>query len=283
MKTARPLICAFIAIPGLMFLCAGSVGCSGSSLDAGIKSLFEGARSPQQNLLIAVSSDDPDLRRDALTKIARSRESRSEWAVKAYIAMATLETDPQTRCIAVRALTRSNDARAPETLLKILNFRAYPASEVYPPADDVRADSARGLADLLTADMVALELRPQIRDVLIDRLKNDTYRHTRLFAARGLGNYPERLVVDALVLALRDDDFAVARESETSMAKLTGQAFHCSVLDWEAWTKANPDHLFDGKGTVPPARKPAYQGGWDKFGYDMNQVYRYFYPEEKER
>jgi hypothetical protein len=102
-------------------------------LDAGFRRLFTPQRTPQQYMLIAVSSEDADARRDAVTQIARSKQSKAEWAIKGFVAIAQLESDPQARCVAIRALARTGDPRAVETVLKILNHREYPPQEVWPP------------------------------------------------------------------------------------------------------------------------------------------------------
>jgi HEAT repeat protein len=258
-----------------------SGGFSGS-LDAGVKKLLEPRKTPQQYMLIAVSSSDADARRDAVIQINRSKQYNKEWAIKGFVAIATLETEPQTRCIAIRALVRSGDPRAVEAALKIINYQDYPPQEVYPPPPVVRWDATAALADLSAAGRVPEELRTVVHTTLIKQLKMDADRHARIAAGRGLGYYPQDESVKALIDGLRDEDFAVIFECEGALVRLTGQTHNGNALAWEEWYAAHPDDAFAHAGEIPESRRPPYTNGLGKLHYDMRQTAEWLWPGSKE-
>jgi HEAT repeat protein len=276
----------FVSLSGVLALLVA--GCSegkfnfGASLDNAVQKIFQPRRTPQQYMLIAVSDADPDQRRAAVAKIAKSKRSDQEWAIKGFIAIALLESDPQTRCVAIRALARTKDPRAVETLLKLLDYRSQPPREVRPPDALCRWDATAALADLSAEGAVAEESRAAVCDMLVDRLRSDNDRHVRIAAARGLGYYAEQECVKALIVGLRDDHFAVAHECENALVRLTGRTQDCNALAWSDWYEANGEDLFAAAGEVPESRRPKYRNRWGKFAYNTKQFFRWLYPGKKE-
>jgi len=269
---------------GLLLAVAASVACAGCSdqkIDAVVKKLFEPRRSPQQYMIVAVSESDPDARREAVAQVANSKDFTHDWAVKGLVAIALLESDPQTRCVAIRGLTRARDPRAAETLLKILNFRDYDPGEVRPPDDLVRGDATAGLASL-SDGAVADELRPKVRETLLGRVRSDTDRHVRIAAARGLAHYRDADSVQGLIAGLRDDDFAVVHRCEQSLAELTGVTHDCDVYAWEQWFEANREDLFARAGTLPESRRPAYTNHMEQAWHDTREFLEWLFPGKKE-
>jgi hypothetical protein len=252
------------------------------SLDASMKKLFKPRRTPQQYMLIAVSDADPDLRREAVAKVAESKKFDEEWAIKGFIAIALLENDAQARCVAVRGLGRSRDARAAETCLKILNYRDYPPAEVRPPDDLCRWDATASLAEL-SAEPLTDELRAKALETFLDRLKADPDRHVRLSAARGLQHYPDIQAVRRLIEGLRDEDFAVVHQCEYSLAWLTGVTHDCDPYRWEQWLAANEQEAFARNGELPESRQPPYEGRWGEFSYKTQQFFQWIIPGSKEK
>lgn len=254
-----------------------------AALDQGVKNILQPRRTAQQNMLVAVSDADADVRRDAVVKIAKSKQYKEDWAVKAFVAIACLENDEQTRCVAIRALARTNDPRGAETMLKILNHTQHPPEEIYPPTNLVRWDATQALVELSAAGAVSAELLDQAEQTFIDRLANDPERHTRLAAARGLGSYRSRAAVDALIQGLRDSDFAVAYACEESLVKLTGVTHNASASAWEAWLNEHANDLFAQAGQIPESRRPPYTNAWGKISHDTRDTLDWLWPEAKEK
>jgi HEAT repeat protein len=253
-----------------------------AKLDEMTQRLFAPRKSPQQYMILAVSSEDADVRRASVVRISQSNKYDQEWAIKGFVAIACLENDPQTRCVAIRALARTGDPRATETALKVLNYRDYPPQEVRPPDDICRGDAAFALADLSAAGKVPEEYQDGVRKTLLDRLHLDTDRHTRIAAARGLASYPAEETVAGLIDALRDDDFAVVHQCENSLMKLTGQAHHGDVQAWEAWLAEHRDDLFAHAGDIPDSQRPPYKNNFEKSVYDTRELIRWLWPGAKE-
>lgn len=258
-------------------------GCSDVKIDAIVKKVFEPRRTPQQYMLVAVSDPDPDLRRDAVTRIAKSDLHARDWAVKGFVAIALLENDSQTRCAAVRGLARGGDPRAVDTLVRILAWREYPAEEVRPPDDVCRWDAAAGLAELSKRGAVPDERRADVQRVLIDRLRSDSERHVRIGAARGLAYHPGVDAAEALIAGLRDDDFAVVRECEMSLVRLTGVTHDCDPYAWTTWLAQQREGPFASAGSVPESRRPPYTNLVEQAVYDGGQWLRFLFPGRKER
>jgi len=275
---------AGVVLVGLGFMLVP--GCQNQSfettLDSGFKKLFAPRKTPQQYMLVAVSSDDPDARRDAVVQVSKSKLYNREWAIKGFVAIALLESEPQTRCVAIRALARTGDPRATETALKILNYRDYPPEEVWPPVALCRWDATGALADLSAAGQIPEEYREQAFRTLLERLKSDPDRHVRIAAARGLGYYPEPDTVPALIEGLRDEDFAVAHQCEDSLVRLTGCTHDSNALAWEDWLAANGENAFAHRGEVPESRRPPYSNQWEKGWYDTTELVRWLWPGSKD-
>lgn len=280
------MLAGLLVTAGCTVLLALVGGCSEggfeATLDVSVKKLLTPKRTPQQNMVIAVSDADPDLRRAAVTEVAESKAYDQEWAIKGFIAIALLESDPQARCVAIRGLGRSGDPRAAETCLKILNHRRHPAEQVRPPDDLCRWDATAALAEL-SAGPLEDELREQALETFLDRLRSDPDRHVRMTAARGLQHVPDITAVRGLIAGLRDEDFAVAHECERSLAWLTGVTHDCDPYLWEQWLEVHQEDLFAQGGELPDSRKPPYEGRWDKFGYKTKQFFQWVFPGRKER
>lgn len=254
----------------------------GKKLDVGFKKLFEPKKTPQQYMLVAVSSEDPDARRDAVARISQSKLYNKEWAIKGFVAIALLESEAQTRCVAMRALARTGDPRATETALKILNAGDYPPQDVWPPVAIVRWDATAALADLSANGQVPAEYRDPVLQTLLAQLRHDTDRHARIAAARGLAYYPDEETVTTLIGGLRDDDFAVAHQCEESLVALTGRTHNSDATAWQEWLDENEGDLFAHAGEIPESRQPPYHNRFEKTIYDTKELARWLWPGSKE-
>lgn len=264
-----------------------STGCSetkfnfGESLDSTVKKILQPKRTPQQYMLVAVSDPDADARRAAVAKVVQSKKRNEEWAIKGLIAIATLETDPQTRCVAVRALAETGDARAIETCLKILNFEDQPKAEIRPPDADCRWEAASTLGRASVEKRLNDGDIAPVRDTLLNHLKRDESRQVRIVCARGLAGHQHPESVRGLIDALRDADFAVEHQAEESLVVLTGVTHNCVFAAWDDWHKANEANLFANAGAIPDSRKPPYSTKSGKFMYDAKQVWEWIVPPKK--
>jgi len=265
-------------------LCAVLVmcGCTDAQKNQFVIKFFEPRRTPQQQMLAAFAAEDSDQRRAALAKVAKSKVRDADWAIKGYVTIALLDSDPQARCVAIRALARGRDPRALETLLKLLNHRDYPPQEVRPPDELCRWDATAALADLAAAGAVAPEQLDPARQAFIDRLRLDTSPHVRLAAARGLSCCPHEESVRALIERMDDENFAVVHQCEDSLARLTGVTQHCDAQAWKDWLAENESDLFAHAGDVPPSRAQPYRNRLEKMGHDLTQFVRWLVPGSKE-
>ena len=253
-----------------------------ASFDAAIKTVLQPRRTPQQHMLIAVSDPDPDIRRMSIAKVAESKQRDREWAIKGYVAIALLESNPHVRCVAVRALGQTRDPRAVQTCLKILNYRDYPPDEVYPPDDLCRWDATAVLAES-AAGPLADESRDGVMRTLLERLRSDPDRHVRIAAAGGLRNFSELDVLRGLIYGLRDQDFTVAHECEQSLAWLTGVTHDCDAFRWEQWLVGHEADAFANGGQLPESRRPPYESRWGKRWHDTKQTIKWLFPGSKEK
>jgi hypothetical protein len=274
---------ALLLLTGLLSACSQNSINFDTKLDQGVQALFSQRKSPQQYMLLAVSSEDSDIRRDAVARINKSKDYDKEWAIKGYVAIACLESEPQTRCIAIRALARTGDPRATEPALKILNSQTYPPQEVWPPTPLVRWDATLALADLSAGGKVPDDQKEAVRRTLLDRLRLDTFRHARLAGARGLAYYPDHETIKALIEGLRDEDYAVAHECEGALVKLTGVTHNANPGEWEEWLDANESAAFEHAGEIPPSRRLPYNNAVEKSWYDTQQLVRWLWPGAKEQ
>lgn len=262
---------------GLCLLC----GCSDASIDATFRKVIHPRMTPQQYLLVAVSDADPDVRRDAVARVAESDDYQAKWAIDGFIAIATLETDTQARCVAIRALGRTDDRRAVETCLKILNHEDYPPQEIRPPGDLCRWDATQALAEMSARGAVPDDLHKQARDTLLDRLAHDADANVRCAAADGLAAYSDGEVVSGLITGLGDENFAVVHACEMSLVHLTGETHDCSQYAWQQWYDTHKAAPFAKAGQVPESRREPYDGKVDKAMYDTKQFFRWVFPASK--
>ena len=272
---------AAVVVLALVFSSGCESGAFSATLDRGVKKLFKPKRTPQQHILIAVSDVDPDIRRRSAAKVAESKQYGEEWAIKGFIAIAALESDPQTRCVAIRGLGRSRDRRAAETFLKILNYREFPAEQVQPPGALCRWDTTAALADI-AAESLPEDQRQKTMQTFLEHLKADPDRNVRTAAARGLQYFSQTPALLGLIEGLRDENFAVAYQCEMSLAYMTGVTYGCNPYPWEQWYEENREHLFAQGGELPDSKKPPYQGRWDKFSYQTKQMFHWLFPGKKE-
>lgn len=234
-------------------------------------------------MVTAVSHEDADVRRQAVADVARSRQRRADWAVKGFQAIALLESDPQARCVAIRALGETGDPVAAGTMLRVLNAANEPPAEVRAAGAAVRWEAVTALADLATRGQVAEGDRMRVEQALIAALSRDADRLVREEAARGLSHFRSESSVTALIAGLEDPDFAVVHRCEESLVALTGVTHDCAVDAWQRWFAENRTALFAHAGRIPESRRPAYTNRWEKSNYEARKLWEWAFPPKKEQ
>lgn len=242
-----------------------------------------GCRSAQpSDMTLAVSAERADVRREALLRVVRSGRCGEPWAVEGLTAIALLEKDAPTRCVALRGLRRSGDGRVADVCLRILNASsAPPDGDVWPAGDDVRSEAADVLATLAASATLPADRSAEIRVTALRLLTSDTCAAVRIAAARCLAQSRDMDAVRALVAGLRDSNFAVVDACEDSLVALTGHTESAVASAWEKWLAANPDGVFAHAGEVPPTRRPPYAGAWGKMRHDARTWWEWFVPPAK--
>ncbi len=211
--------------------------------------------STEEYMLVAMSEQDTGTRREAITHVARSRNRDRDWAIEGFKAIAGLEADSQLRCIAIRALARSERDNVVSTFVNILEYEKRPPDEIRPPDEFARREALSALADRCPARL-PVEFFPPVRQLCIRLLRSDPSRPVRIEAARALGGFDgDPVVVTALIDGLGDLEFAVVQMCEESLVRLTGYDHDCDQQAWQAWQAANSADLFARAGQTPESRE----------------------------
>lgn len=189
----------------------------------------------------AISSDNPDERREAVVWLCQPERSASDAVVKLLAAIVEQDPDPTVRSAAARALGLSPNLDAIEPLIVATNDRS----------EFVRLDAVRGLAG---------KHSDNVKRALLLRLTKDSDPQVRAAAAKGLAGYHEQRVLESLINALRDPDFAVVFMAEQSLTRMTG---HGCDRDPEAWTRWAAGLGPDGDPFARAGQTPANMPGPD--------------------
>lgn len=271
-----------VAAVGCLLCVALVAGCGQKQLDKTVKSWFN-RKPPGQQMFVALQEEDPDLRRQAVLVIAKSDSSAQQWAIKALDTIARTDPNSQVRCAAIRGLGRSGLPEAVQPLLMILNWSDYPDEVLYPPDHDVRWDAVAVLSSLCGWGLVPDQQLPQVRQTLLRLLRGDDSRNVRLEAARGLACFGrDRHVLDALIAALNDPDFAVVYQAEQSLMSLTGMTLDHDSAAWLAWRDKQEDP-FARAGQVPESLQPQQRAWWTKSLAAVRRVVILWQGERKEQ
>ncbi len=220
-------------------------------------------RTPQESALYAMKSTDADLRYKTLVELAKSKALKDDWAVKAMLIVARSDPSPSVRALAVHNLGRVGDKRVLAMLVEAMDD----------PEDRVRLEAAWGLSqmNIVESGAEAKDIR-SAQSVLLQALSSDVCVDVRLNAARALGQFKDRMVLKALIAALKDTDFAVRYESELSLVKLTGRTFQGNSGRWVAWMDETKDPFQDA-GRVPPELAQPKRNLFQQTGDGLYQFY----------
>ena len=168
-----------------------------------------------------LGDDDPDLRREAIEKLARKKWGRREPYLKLYAAF-TLDESPTVRSAAVRALGRSGATQYAKDVALALKDRE----------STVRWDAAVALDSLADDGVVG----PLSRSAAAD-----SATEVRVAAAAALRHYRRRDVLETLLERLDDPEFAVRFQAGESLEHLTGEEGGTDPAAWRRILAAKPD------------------------------------------
>ena len=111
--------------------------------------------------------------------------------------------------------------------------------------------------------MLAGPQRDIARDVCIKLAGPGPSRNVRILAIQALGAFHDRRVFQPLIIALRDEDFAIAERAEHALIALTGVTHEYDADAWDEWV-ADADDPFAGAGRTPQTTRPAPPSWWGK-------------------
>jgi HEAT repeat protein len=220
-------------------------------------------RSPSTNYRNALEAENADVRRDAVARIAESRQMDSEDAFHVLDVVARTDPVTQIRCVAIRAFSRYDDARPVPTVLTVL--QAGPEStDSLPNNDTIRWDAATVLVTLLEKGLLTPDQQTTARNLFLAMIDESNVRNLRLVGLEGLGYVQQQEVMRPLIRSLRaEEDFAIADAAETSLIKLTGRTFDYDPDAWEEWLEQTSDP-FAHAGEMPDIQRPKGPTWWDR-------------------
>jgi hypothetical protein len=201
----------------LLAAAAISVGCDSIGEDLSDLASSLTPKTPGEAARLAANLNDADARREGIVLLSNADFGGLEIYVALYREYASIDTDPLVRAEAVRALARHG---TPEDALIVASNLAHEHLQV-------RWEAAKGLQRLhnpaVVADMLAV-LRDPAQDPDV-----------RAALARGLGQYPEDRVFQALIAALDERELGVNLAALDSLRTLTGEDHGMDAPEWLRW------------------------------------------------
>ena len=181
--------------------------------------------SPTQTVADAFNLYDADRRRQSIARLAAAPFGGEDAYVSAYRLLID-DPDPTVRAACIQALALHGSADdVPLIIPRLRDQFTF-----------VRWHAAKALQQLHHTDA------PQ---PLMRTLQTDEDPDVRAAAAAALGQYPSRPVLDVLIGALNDRDFAIVSAAHDSLTMLTGQQLSRQAADWLQWSNRNRDQLFE--------------------------------------
>ena len=176
-------------------------------------------------LVVATAADplaDPDARREALLTITNSTAAGEPVYLEFYRALlADASLDPTVATAALAALALHGQPQDAGLALPWL-------------------DSNEDFARWQSAVSLQRFHHPPAVPALIRKTTDDTDADVRMAAVTALGQYPRRDVFDALVIALDDRDYGVARAAREALQRLTDYDAGDDPRAWLDHADANP-------------------------------------------
>jgi len=216
----------------IVLLLLAAAGC-GSKRELTMRDILSRTRGPSEKELVRdmLVSPDPDVRRASIAELSSRKHGCEEPYLKGYAALVK-DPDPLVRGEALRALGKGGDAKyAPEVIGALEDNHAK-----------VRWDAAAALDAMPTKSAI-----PQLTYALL----NDPSTDVRVASARALRRHRRVSVVETLLKAMDDVEFAVRFQSAESLREMTGEDMGTDPVKWRN-ALANRTDLFPGE---PPKRR----------------------------
>ncbi len=233
-----------------------------------------------QYLKVALESETPDQRREAVNQVVQSRYAHHNVVATALDAVARTDGSVAVRCAAVRGLRKADSKAAAYTYAAILDPKQSEEQSRPAPAE-VRLDALRGTLGLVEVGEVPEDLRDDLLSLSLDLLDHDRSRDIRQTAARVLGYFPDGLTLDRLINSLDQRDFGVVYEIEHSLMRLTGQTHDHDSVAWRAWLESADDPFADA-GKLDHLLIETHEGWWHRSYKSMKRTFYGYLPKKKD-
>ena len=182
----------------------------------------------EAQVIVALATDpesDPDLRRQALMKIARSTAASEPVYLDLFRAvLADPKLDTSVAPVLMNALAEHGEPADAASMLPWLDN----------PEAFTRWRAAVSLQRLH---------HPEVIPQLVRKIDEDEDADVRMAAAAALGQYPRRDVFDALVRALDDRNFGVVHAARDALKLLTGHDAGDDPREWTRYARDRPEAL----------------------------------------
>ena len=231
----------------------------------------------------ALQSELPDVRREAIREIARSRYATHEVVVRALATIALTDPSPSVQCAALAALRAAGGPEAAEAVLAVLEQEpgAGEAPWIGPRGANVRLAALRTALTLVADQQLAPENRAALQALAARLIREDPSRDIRQCSARVLGYCPHADTLEPLIDALQQRDFGVVYEAEQSLMRLTGRTFDYDAVAWREWLTGT-DQPFADAGRLDHLVEPPPKNWWQRSLDGTRRAFETFKPKKGE-
>ena len=228
-------------------------------------------------LKLALDSESPDVRREAVIQISKTSHLTKDVVVKALGEIARTDSSESVRYAAVRALARAGVPGVIDPLLAVLTAEEERGEPKAIHVGAARCAAMEGLDPLLDLGALNPTQRDTCRAAALECLAKNRVREVRLSAARLLRQFQDVQVLDALIEGLEQRDFGIVYESERSLGHLTGQRFEYDAVAWRQWRAATSEPFAEA-GRRDAELYPAGKNWWKQTMDDTRQSLAGFRP-----
>lgn len=252
----------------------------------------------------ALDHESPDVRRDAIERLSKTRFADHDTVVDACDIIARTDGSQSVRCAAIRLIAESGRQNAAKTLLALLDPEATGGTGGLPAGVQVSAsgtrselpvahrrtragervhvDALHGLYFLVRNGVVPAEQLQAVAAGAARHLREGESRDVRIAAARLLGEIPHMDVLSALITGLNHSDFGVVYTCERSLMRLTGVSHQHDPYAWRQW-RTSTDEPFAMRGRLDHQLQPeATKHWWERMALSVKHAFLGFMPKRSE-